>query len=288
MEQLHPVTAPFALGSTLRTTGVGTWVEGKFVWSTVTPLGVGTLELSEGDGVVHAVAWGDGAPVLFDRVPFLIGTHDASWDEPPSELRDLAAATRGMRLGSNRAVYESVAATVIGQVVTTREAKASLRSLVRTYGHEGCGPHGAVRAFPSASRLRETTPDDLHPLGIERRRAEVLIEVAHRARRIEEILDMDPDAAQGRLHAIRGIGPWTSGIVLGSAYGDTDAVAVGDYHLPNAVAWALAGEDRASDDRMLELLEPYRPQRRRVVQLIKQAGIHAPKYGPRTPVRRHL
>ena len=63
---------------------------------------------------------------------------------------------------------------------------------------------------------------------------------------------------------------------------------VGDYHLPNTVAWALAGEDRATDERMLELLEPYRPQRRRLVVSIVQSGAHAPRYGPRTPVRRHL
>ena len=38
--------------------------------------------------------------------------------------------------------------------------------------------------------------------------------------------------------------------------GDPDAVSVGDYHLPNQVAWALAGEPRGDDARMLELLEP--------------------------------
>jgi 3-methyladenine DNA glycosylase/8-oxoguanine DNA glycosylase len=75
---------------------------------------------------------------------------------------------------------------------------------------------------------------------------------------------------------------------MGSVYGDRDAVITGDYHLPNSVTWALAGEPRGDDGRMLVLLEPYRPFRRRVIVMIKQAGIHAPKYGPRTPIRRHL
>ena len=48
---------------------------------------------------------------------------------------------------------------------------------------------------------------------------------------------------------------------------------VGDYHFPNTVAWALAGEARADDDRMLELLSPYAGQRGRVLSgLVTTAG----------------
>jgi hypothetical protein len=47
----------------------------------------------------------------------------------------------------------------------------------------------------------------------------------------------------------------------------------------------LAGEARGNDDQMLELLKPFRPHRGRVIQLIKAAGIKAPKYGPRAPLR---
>jgi 3-methyladenine DNA glycosylase/8-oxoguanine DNA glycosylase len=70
------------------------------------------------------------------------------------------------------------------------------------------------------------------------------------------------------------------------AHGDPDAVSVGDYHLPNVVAWALAGEPRADDARMLELLEPYRGQRARVQRLLEVSGIWPPKYGPRMATRR--
>ena len=70
------------------------------------------------------------------------------------------------------------------------------------------------------------------------------------------------------------------------ALGDTDAVSVGDFHLPNLVAFALAGEPRGTDARMLELLEPYRDQRARVVRLLELSGIRAPRYGPRLTGRR--
>ena len=125
----------------------------------------------------------------------------------------------------------------------------------------------------------------MHPLGIARNKAQLIIEVSKRAKRLEEISHLSTAEADKRLRSLRGIGPWTAALVLGEALGDADAVAVGDYHLPNTVAWALAGEARANDERMLELLEPYRPQRRKATMMLKLSGIGAPKYGPRTPVR---
>ena len=63
--------------------------------------------------------------------------------------------------------------------------------------------------------------------------------------------------------------------------GDPDAVAVGDFHLKNVVSYALAGEPRGTDERMLELLAPYAGQRGRVVQLLLRDGHRAPSFGPR-------
>ena len=96
---------------------------------------------------------------------------------------------------------------------------------------------------------------------------------------------MDPGAALARLRSVTGIGPWTAAEVARAAFGDPDAVSLGDFHVPDMVCWALAGEPRGDDTRMLELLEPYRGQRARVVRIIERSGIKAPRYGPRTPVR---
>jgi 3-methyladenine DNA glycosylase/8-oxoguanine DNA glycosylase len=87
------------------------------------------------------------------------------------------------------------------------------------------------------------------------------------------------------LQRVRGIGPWTSALVRDRALGDPDAVPVGDYHLPNGVAWLLAGEPRADDERMLELLEPYAGHRGRVIRLVKVSGTKAPRHGPRSTPR---
>jgi hypothetical protein len=47
------------------------------------------------------------------------------------------------------------------------------------------------------------------------------------------------------------------------------------------VAFALAGEAEGTDERMLELLEPYAGHRGRVCRLIVAAGIGPPRRAPR-------
>lgn len=97
---------------------------------------------------------------------------------------------------------------------------------------------------------------------------------------------MEPAEARRRLMAVPGMGAWTAAEVAQVALGDADAVSVGDYHQPHLVSWALAREPRGSDARMLELLEPYRGHRARVVRLLLTGGLSAPRFGPHLPLRR--
>ena len=110
--------------------------------------------------------------------------------------------------------------------------------------------------------------------------------IALQAAAIEALAALPSDVARSRLQSIQGIGPWTAAEATRVALGDPDAVSVGDAHLPDLVAWALAGEPRADDARMLELLQPYRGQRARVVRLLEAAGIKIPRFGPRFAPRR--
>ena len=109
--------------------------------------------------------------------------------------------------------------------------------------------------------------------------------MARDARALETLVHAPLDEAYRRLLAYPGIGPWTAAEVGARALGDPDAVSVGDFHLPNLVAWALAGEPRANDARMLELLEPWRGQRGRVIRLLEASGLAAPRFGPRMAPR---
>lgn len=283
------VDEPFDLRATLRTANAGEWIGGTWWWALWGDDAPSTLALTGTDAVVHAEAWGPAAAELLDRVPDLIGLGRSSDDVfPGTPAERFLRRASGMRLAASRDLHGALVSTILGQLVTTAEAGASLRALVRRFGERAPGPLEGLRAVPGPALVAGMGYEDLHLLGVERRRAEVLIEVARRWSRIAVLVDEDPARVRRTLESIRGVGPWTSANVVGAAMGAADEVPVGDYHLPNHIAWALAGEDRGDDARMLELLEPYRPQRRRVLVAVVQSGVHAPRRGPRSALRRHL
>src|SRR6202012_3315880 len=91
--------------------------------------------------------------------------------------------------------------------------------------------------------------------------------------------------AREALRSLPGVGVWTAAETAQRAFGDADALSVGDYHVSKMIGWTLLG--RPVDDAvMVELLEPMRPHRHRVVRLLEASGLaYEPRRGPRLPVQ---
>ncbi len=244
------------------------------------------LAIRVGGGTVEAEAWGPAAEAALDGLPRLVGEEDdpSGFEPTHPRLRRLWRSHPGVRIGATDRPLDALVVAILAQKVTTTETGRSLQALARRLGAPAPGPEG-LWVLPSADVLGRLAYHDLHPFGVERRRAEVIIRVARAANRIEAAAVVGPERLDGVLTGVRGVGPWTLALVRDRALGDPDAVPVGDYHLPNAVAWLLAGEERASDDRMLELLEPHRGHRGRVLRLVKLSGVKAPRRGPRSTPR---
>lgn len=250
-------------------------------WNTRTPDGPGTLHLQRiGDDRVEAEAWGPGADWMINQAPRLLGMEDdlAGFEPPPGKMADVWRS-QPFLLGRTDRLWDSLIGGVFGQKVQVQNAVRARRLLAKNYGDPAPGPVGGW-VLPSPERTAELGYADFHPLGVERKRAEIILRVAREMRRLTNLEQRTPSQVQARLQQIRGIGPWTTAMVTATALGDADAVPVGDFHLPNTVAWHLAGEERGDDERMLELLEPYAGHRWRVLRLAKSLG-SAPKRGPR-------
>ena len=266
-------------------------IEGNLAWWTArTTDGPATIRLEQiAPDLVEAAAWGPGAEAGLAAAPGLAGAIDDETGFDPSAHPVVAEIARRahVRLTRTPEVLPVLLAAICEQQVTGLEARRAWRGLVGATSEPApAAPDGpALLLPPDAARVATLPSLEVHRIGMHQRRSHVLREVAGRPRAVERLATLPPDEARAWLQLFPGIGPWTAAEVARLALGDPDAVSVGDYHLPNLVAWALAGEPRGTDERMLELLEPYRGHRGRVQRLLESGSIRAPRYGPRADVR---
>ena len=255
-------------------------------WATRTPQGGATLSVRQlAADRVEASADGPGASFAVARAGGVVGALDDpdSFEPRDDVLARLARVHRGVRLTRTLDVFPALVAAICEQKVTGARARRAWRSLVFATSERAPGDLG-LWLPPDAERLATLPSFAYHRAEIEARRATVLRGAARRAPRLAALSTASPGEMARTLEVLPGIGVWTSAEVRRIALGDPDAISIGDYHVPNLVAWALAGEPRADDARMLELLEPYRGQRGRVQRLLEASDIRAPRWGPRADV----
>lgn len=244
-----------------------------------TPAGAATLHLEVTGSDLVAHAWGDGSDWALDNVPLLVGEEDdGGYLSDHSLVADLQRRMPGLRIGATHRVLEALVPAVCGQKVSGYEAKRAFRQVVEAFGEPAPGP-GELGLLlpPDPKRLASTSHQDLHLLGLERARADVIRRAAARAATVESLVSAPAEEAEQRLRSLAGVGVWTAAIVRTAAFGDPDAVPVGDHSLKHLVAWVFTGERRGTDAQMVELLEPFRGQRGRVLRLLKASGLGPPR-----------
>ena len=290
-----------------------------------TPEGVATLNVEMQTALcARAWAWGDGAAWVLGALPALLGEGD-SWNDLDLTRIPLLAEVRrrnpGMWLTRTSLVFESLVPSILEQKVTTVEARRSWHYLLRKFGElpPGPAPEG-MRAQPTARQWALIPSWEWHRAGVGPDRSRTIVMAAAVAASLDrlgasghaEAVDTaatpqarpaatataappaaaPPAAAPGvvdvlaKLQTLHGVGPWTAAETSQRSHGHPDAVSVGDFHLAAHVGWVLVGKP-VDDDGMLELLEPWRGHRQRVVRLILASGIAKPRFGPRATIQDH-
>lgn len=282
-----PIEGPLDLRRTLRPLH-GQFAEDGWWLAARTPDGPGSLRIRRTREDLIGEACGSGSDWLLHRLDALAGLED-----DPSDFRtdhELVARLHrqnlGVRFGRTDLVFDSLVVAICGQKVTGQEAARAIRGLYRKFSEQAPGPNPKLRLPPDPRQMAEAPYWVYHEMDLEKRRADVLRQVAASADQVESLRQKTPAKAEQDLLTFSGIGPWSVAETLVSSHGDPDQVSVGDFHLKHIVVHHLTGRDRGTDEEMLDLLEPFRPERGRVTRLLHTLG-HEPKFGPRmTP--RHI
>jgi 3-methyladenine DNA glycosylase/8-oxoguanine DNA glycosylase len=243
------------------------------------------------EAVVEARAWGPGATWALDSLPAMLGADDdpAGFEPRHPVVEQALRHHPHWRLGRTGRVMEALVPAIIEQKVTGQEAFAGFRRLVRRYGEPAPGPGAEAGLWvqPTPDALRTVPSWEWLRLHIDPARSKAVVRAATVAGSLERLAAVPGDEADRRLQSLPGVGRWTSAEVRQRALGDPDAVSFGDYHVAADVGWAVRGTPM-DDDELEEFLEPWRPQRGRVVALIALAGLRRPRRGPRMAPRSHL
>lgn len=277
------VSLPSPVDAAVVAGGVTVLREGARWWAQRFASGPASVAFVPDAAGVRARAWGPGAEEALQALPALLGAEDHGADgfvvgDP--RLEEVARRAPEVRFGRTGRIWPALLQAVAGQRVTGRSAAASVRALRERYGDPAPGPTPGLRLPPDPARLAEATYPELHAHNLDRRRAELLIGLARRERRLQALTARPVAEALAALGTLPGVGPWTLGHVAAEVYGDADAVQLGDYHLPHHVAWVLTGEPRGTDEQMVRLLEPWRGHRGRVLRLLAHLP-GPPRRGPR-------
>ena len=265
---------------------------GEVYWLTGNTLGgPATVALGAHGNEIHARAWGEGADAVLDGLPALLGGEDddAGFHPHHPVVGEMRRRVPGLRLGATRRVWDSLVPAVLEQKVTGYEARRSWRELCRRFGEPAPGPAGAagslrLRVPPGPAAILAIPDWEWHRAGVDGARRRALIAAAGVAHRLERAAELRGAAGRELLRRVPGIGVWTAAEVAQRAWGDPDAVSVGDLHIPGIVGQALTGT-AVDDAGMLEILAPYAPQRQRVVRYVEATVGPRPRFAPRFPVR---
>jgi 3-methyladenine DNA glycosylase/8-oxoguanine DNA glycosylase len=237
---------------------------------------------------VDCTAWGSGAEEFLDALPAMLGAHDDPSGFAPVDPIVAEAHRRvpHLRLGRTDQVLEALIPAVIEQRVPGKDAFRAWRLLVTKYGTTAPGPAPQrMRVPPSAEVWRRVPSWEFHRANVDPGRARTIVGCAQRAASLERLASWPADKARDALMSLPGVGVWTAAETAQRAFGDPDALSVGDYHISKMIGWTLLGRP-IDDAEMVELLEPMRPHRQRVVRLLAASGLaYEPRRGARLAVQ---
>lgn len=238
--------------------------------ATVTPDGPGaiTVEWSSDREEVSLTGHDAGGTWLLNRGPALVGVSDDASSFTPADpvVAALWARFRGDRVARTETLWHDIAWTIVQQRVHRRDAAAQWRRFIQGMGTPVTQVEGLM-APPDPQRVARIHHTELRRYGIDAQRAQALINVAIVANRLQRFVDGPLADARRPFMSIDGVGQWTFSCLSAFTWGDPDTVIMGDSGIPSLLASTLVGEKRGTDERMLEILEPYRPNRYRVLRL---------------------
>jgi DNA-3-methyladenine glycosylase II len=245
-------------------------------------LATGVVVRERADGTITGVVHGE-TPVerARDQVARILSLeHDGvAWQEAGARdpvLGELQSRLPGLRPVLFHSPYEAAAWAVVVARTGRAQARQVRRWISDRFGQTFELAGETLAAFPSAEALLEidepipglSNEQRLRLQGIARAELEGRLDVAH-------LREIGPEEAAVELQQLRGIGPFSSSLVVLRAVGFTDVLPIGQPRVQEAVEQAYGITSPLTLEQLEALAEPWRPFRTWATVLMRVAGERA-------------
>ncbi|MCL6457004.1 MAG: DNA-3-methyladenine glycosylase [Gorillibacterium sp.] len=177
-------------------------------------------------------------------------------------LSPLIKSFYGLRLVGIPDLFEALCWAIVGQQVNLTFAYKLKQRLTEVYGDALEWEGNTYRSFPAPERFQEVTLEQLCSLQLTKNKAQTILEVARLIASgqlsRDQLLALKPEAAEHKLTAIRGIGPWTAHYVRMRCLRDQTAFLIGDVGLHNAIKHVAALERKPTVGELQTLFANWR------------------------------
>ena len=151
--------------------------------------------------------------------------------------------------------YGALLRAVVGQQLSTKAAATIYGRVLELF--EG--------STPAPEDLLTVDPQRLRDAGLSWRKVEYVRDLARHVEtgelELERFGELSDDEVVAEITAIRGLGLWTAQMFLIFHLGRPDVLPTGDLGIRRAIEVAYGLDEPPDQARMLEIAEPWRPQR---------------------------
>ncbi|HLY28261.1 MAG TPA: helix-turn-helix domain-containing protein, partial [Aggregatilineales bacterium] len=179
------------------------------------------------------------------------------------DLVGLIEGRSGLRIPLSADLFEGITWAIVGQQVNLAFAFKMRRALAELCGTPVAESVSGLYVHPTPERVAALDYSDLTARQFSRMKAEYLIDTARLLVSGDLSIDSQGCATQieKRLHAVRGLGPWSVNYIMMRALGFADCVPLGDTGLSTSLHRFFALDHRPERDEVGTLMEPFAPFR---------------------------
>lgn len=164
-------------------------------------------------------------------------------DHNPNHIPSSRKNDRSMRVPGSYDCFEIAVSIIIGQLISTEQAKKKIEELVKKYGQKLKDAEKEIIFFPSPDILATA---ELEELGLPKVKASAIRELSRQLNenKLELSYLKDIESTKEKLLNIKGIGPWTTELIAMRCLGDINAFPSTDLFIRRALREKMINEEK--------------------------------------------